>query len=155
MKYQSSDIKQYVQAKDYIDTAILPIIPYSFNTDQDLIQLSTQKELIQLYVNQIEGELKGRVFVLPEYYYLKTDKILEEEKARLKGFVNHINQQPFKYTFLITSDSKMRKIDRDVDAELIWLPGMSTPDLNQQEAQQFIQAQVQEIKMLIQDSWSD
>ncbi|MGP4071936.1 DUF2487 family protein [Piscibacillus sp. B03] len=155
MKYQSSDIKQYVQAKEYIDTAILPIIPYSFNTDQDLIQLSTQKELIKLYVNQIEGELKGRVFVLPEYYYLKTDKILEEEKARLKGFVNHINQQPFKYTFLITSDSKMRKIDRDVDAELIWLPGMSAPDLNQQEAQQFIQSQVQEIKMLIQDSWSD
>ncbi|WP_279401541.1 DUF2487 family protein [Piscibacillus salipiscarius] len=110
-------------------------MPYSFNSDQDLLQLSSQKELIQLYISQIESELKGRVFSLPEYYYLKQDKILDEEKERLKGFISHINQQPFEYIFLITSDSKWRKASRDLDAELVWLPGFSSTEMNQEETQ--------------------
>ncbi|SEP67789.1 DUF2487 family protein [Piscibacillus halophilus] len=155
MKYISSDIKQYTQAKEYIDTAILPLIPYTFKSDQDLLQLSVQKDLIQLYVSQIENELKGRVFVLPEYNYLKSDKIQEDEKGRLQNLLVHLEHQPFKYIFLITSDNKWRKITKDMEAELIWIPAMSDTDLNQQETQQLVQSQVKEIQSLIKDSWED
>ncbi|TFB23972.1 DUF2487 family protein [Filobacillus milosensis] len=154
MKYKTSDTSQYTQAKEYIDTAIIPLIPFSFVSDQEMTQLSLQKEMTQIYIDQIEKELKGRVFVTPEYYYVKNDKI-SDEKLRLEEYVNHINKQPFKYIFLITPDNKWRKITKDMDVDLIWIPVIKEGNLNQSETQQLIQSQVKEIQSLIMDSWNE
>ncbi|GEL76162.1 DUF2487 family protein [Tenuibacillus multivorans] len=153
MKYSSKDVVAYSKAKEYIDTAIIPLIPFSFE-DEEMSSLSFQKDVIQIYVDQIERELKGRVFVIPEYYYLKQDKIAEE-KERLQAFIDHIAKQPFKYIFLVTSDNKWRKVTKDMDIELIWIPGIKDGHLEQAETQQVIKSQVQEIQTLIMDSWNE
>ncbi|RPF55775.1 DUF2487 family protein [Aquisalibacillus elongatus] len=155
MKYKNIDINQYVKAKEYIDTALIPLIPYSFSNDQELEDLALQGEYIYLFANQIEKELKGRVFLTPEYYYLKTDKITETESFRLEHLINHMKSQPFKYIFLLTFDNKWRKVTKDMDAELIWIPAMKGGDLNQSETQQLVQSQIEEIQSLIKDSWSE
>lgn len=154
MKWRTNDIKQYVQAKEYIDTALIPLIPFSLSNDQQIKELVFQKELMDIYVNHIEQQLKGRIFLLPEYYYLKDDKI-NEELTKLNRFTKHVHNQPFKYTFLITFDREWRKVIKELDdVELLWIPSMKEGDLSQKETQKMIQSQVKEIEQLIMDSWN-
>ncbi|MGM8213967.1 DUF2487 family protein [Bacillaceae bacterium W0354] len=153
MKWKVKDIKQYVESKEYIDTAIIPLVPLNFSQDEEMVKLSFQKEVMELYTNHIEQQLKGRVFLFPEYYYMKNDKITNEQ-PKLEQYIESINHQPFKYIFLITFDRDWRKLIREIDAELLWIPSIKDGDLNQKETQQFIQSQVKEIEQLIMDSWN-
>src|SRR5690606_13048004 len=100
-----------------------------------------------------EQKLKGRVFLLPEYYYLKNDTITEEQ-TRLEQYIDNIKQQPFKYIFLITFDRNWRKITKQLDVELLWIPSLSNENLQSNELQQMIQSQVKAIEELIKDSWN-
>ncbi|WP_162297838.1 DUF2487 family protein [Halalkalibacillus sediminis] len=154
MKWNFNDAEQYVQAKEYIDTAIIPLIPYSFSSDEDIQKLSFQKEVMDVFTTQIEKELKGRIFLIPEYYYLKDAKI-EEEKQNLDQQIEHVQSQPFNHVFLLTFDSQWRKKVKEFDADLLWIPSIKEGNLNQVDKQQLIQAQVEEVLQLIKESWSN
>ncbi|GAA0458961.1 DUF2487 family protein [Alkalibacillus silvisoli] len=154
MKWMHQDVQSYTQAKEYIDSAVMPLIPFSFSDDDELTKLSFQHEVMQIYMTQIEKQLKGRVFLLPVYNYLKQNT-LTDEYERLASVVGQIQEQPFKYVFLFTFDKKWRKYSSELDAELIWLPAPQQSDLNQVETQQLVQSQVAEIEELIKEQWND
>ncbi|GEN45149.1 DUF2487 family protein [Alkalibacillus haloalkaliphilus] len=154
MKWMHQDVQNYTKAKEYIDSAIMPLIPFSFENDDELSKLAYQHEVMQIFMTQIEKQLKGRVFLLPVYNYLKQNK-LEDEYERLETVVNHVNEQPFKHIFLFTFDKKWRKYNSEIDAELIWLPAPQQGDLNQVETQQLVQSQVSEIEDLIKEQWGE
>ena len=40
MKWRDSDLKQYKNTKEYIDTIIIPIIPFQMSQDDDLEKLA-------------------------------------------------------------------------------------------------------------------
>lgn len=153
MKWLSKDLEQFVKAKEYIDTVIIPLIPMTFSNDETMIETAFQKEVMEIYTMNIEQKLKGRVFLLPEYYYLKNDTITEEQ-TRLEQYIDNIKQQPFKYIFLITFDRNWRKITKQLDVELLWIPSLSNENLQSNELQQMIQSQVKAIEELIKDSWN-
>lgn len=71
MKYIEEDIKMYIAEKEYIDTAIIPLVPYAIDDDQEMILTSFQQELMTLYSHQLEQKIERPVISFPGLYVLK------------------------------------------------------------------------------------
>lgn len=151
MKWRKKDLTQYVQAKEFIDTIIIPFIPFHM-IDNDFEKDSFQSETLNLFVSELEKELSGRILVTPNYHYIKTGD-LESEVERVNDWTNHIMKQPFKHLFFISFDPKWKKMERELDGTLIWLPGFLSSDLHSEESKQQIRAQVKDVIELIRSFW--
>lgn len=152
MKWRNKDLAQYVQAKEYIDTIIIPLIPFQMNLDDELEKDAFQSEALNLFVNELEKELSGRILVTPNYHYLKGMQ-LDSEVERVNEWTHNIKEQPFQHVFFITFDMKWKKLERDLEGSLIWLPGFQSGDLHSQEWNQRLREQVKDIKELIRSFW--
>ncbi|WP_085992040.1 YpiF family protein [Oceanobacillus senegalensis] len=152
MQWRKKDISQYLKAKEYIDTVIIPLMPIHMSDDQVIERDSFQNEVLTVFTNELERELSGRTMLIPSYHYIKKTEI-ENEKNRLNGWVENMKEQPFTQIFLITYDSRWKKIERELDGTLIWLPAIQTGDLQSKELQQMIREQVSQIVELIRSYW--
>ncbi|WP_156289225.1 YpiF family protein [Oceanobacillus salinisoli] len=152
MKWRNRDLAQYVKAKEYIDTAMIPLIPFQLVNDQGMETDSFQSEVLSLLSNEMEKELSGRILLTPNYNYIRAAN-MEMEKDRLNMWVKDIQKQPFKHIFFLAFDSKWKKMEKELDGTLIWLPGVQTGELQSKEMQQMLRDQVSQIGELIRSYW--
>ncbi len=152
MKWEKTDMEKYIDAKEYLDTAILPIQPFNISDDSTLIEDAFQREVLGAFSREIEKELSGRTVLIPTYNYLKNTE-LSTEVSRLNHWTEHLLEQPFKTVVYVTFDSNWRKYMKELNGELIWLPGIKTGDLKSKETQKLIKEQVEQITQLIKSFW--
>jgi len=152
MQWNSEDLEQYLSAKEYIDTIIIPLQPFHLSKDNQLKRDAFLRNVLSIYTNEIEKELSGRVLLTPAFNYLKFTE-LENEVARLNDWVKDIKMQPFQTIFFMTFDAMWKKIESNLDGHLIWLPGIDSGDLHTKEAVKMIQNQVTQIGELIRSYW--
>jgi len=152
MQWNSEDLAQYMDAKEYIDTIIIPLQPFHLSKDNQLQKDAFLRNVLSIYTNETEKELSGRVLLTPSYNYLKFTQ-LEEEVTRLNNWVEDIKNQPFHTIFFMTFDMKWKKVESKLDGHLIWLPGIDSGDLHTKEAVKMIQNQVTQISELIRSYW--
>ncbi|MEI3604742.1 DUF2487 family protein [Pseudogracilibacillus sp. SE30717A] len=152
MKWITDDLKKYVQAKEYIDTLIIPLETFHMSQEASFEKDAFQKEVLSIYTNEIEKELSGRVLLSPTYSYLKKAN-LEQEAERLNQWINDIKEQPFTLIFAITLDNQWKKIEKNLDCELLWLPAMKPSNIKSEEAVKLIRSQVEQISELIRSYW--
>ncbi|WP_164218935.1 YpiF family protein [Virgibacillus sp. YIM 98842] len=152
MKWKKEDLNQYVQAKEYIDTVIIPLIPFQFTDEQNIEKNAFQSEVLSILTNEIEKELTGRVMLIPNYYYIKSSD-LDDESTILRGWTEEIKKQPFKHVFFLTFDSGWKKREGKLDGTLLWLPGVKSGDLHSAEMHTVIKDQVEQIGELIRSYW--
>src|SRR5699024_11184699 len=123
------DLKRYIGAKEYIYTIIMPLITFQISTDEADLKAANQHQTITIRINEIEKELSGRVMLGPNYYYIKTaDK--ENEVHRLNTWIDDMAEQPFKHYFFITSDLSWKKHEKNLNSELLLLPGIQSGDIH-------------------------
>lgn len=150
MKWIKDDVEKYVTAKEYIDTVILPLIP--FDMAQELEKSAYHNESLTLLTKGLEKERTGRVMLAPTYYYIKSND-LSQELIRVNSWIENFQEQPFKHVFLITFDATWKKNEQALKGSLIWLPSIPQGNLYTQEMQQMIMDQVNQIGELIHSYW--
>jgi len=154
MKWFSEDMPKYVQAKEYIDTAILPLQQFHIMDEASLEKDAFQREILSIYANEIEKELSGRILLTPTYHYLKVENMnMENEVERLNEWIKHLQSQPFKHIFVMTFDNGWKKNERKIAGELLWLPGIKQGNIHSEETIQVIKSQVEQISELIRSYW--
>lgn len=67
MKWDLGDIDRYVQHRQYIDTALIPLIKMSVGSDVE--QSVRRAAWISGLANQLEEQLAGRILLLPPVIY--------------------------------------------------------------------------------------
>lgn len=152
MKWYKDDIQKYLTAKEYIDTAIIPLQAFHLSDDNNVEQDAFKQEVLQIYAKEIEKELSGRVLLTPTYHYLKSAD-LSMEMNRLKDWISDIEKQPFKEIFIFTFDTAWKKLEKELPCNLIWFPGMKTGNIRSEEANKLIRNQVEQISELIRSYW--
>lgn len=152
VKWNSHDIKKYIGAKEYVDTAIIPVQAFQLSNDSQLEGDAFQREVLSVYVNELERELSGRLLLTPTFYFLKTTG-LEKEKDRLNDWIQDIQKQPIREVFIFTFDPIWRKLEKDLNCNVLWFPGMKDGDVGTPEAVKLIRNQVKQISELIQAYW--
>lgn len=152
MKWIRKDIEQYIQAKEYIDTLIIPLVPFHLSEDNEVAKHAFQTEVLSHFSNELEKELSGRVMLTPNYYYLKSvDK--EEEIVRINSWIEDTKKQPFNSIFFVSFDSTWKKYEPSLQGTLLWLPSMLTGDIHSEETNHIIRDQVKQVSELIRSFW--
>lgn len=152
LKWTPEDLQKYVQAKEYIDTAIIPVLGFQMNDEKKLEKEAYQREVLSIYTNEIEKELSGRLLLTPPYNYVKSDD-MTKELERLNNWIDHIKEQPFTSVFILTFDNQWKKIEKNLNAELLWFPSVQTGDIKSEESIRMIRNQVDQISELIRTFW--
>lgn len=152
MKWKESDLKKYIQEKEYIDTLLIPLLPISLSSDEQLAKLAFQNELFTILTSELERELAGRVLLTPVYQYLK-DSINEEEISRINEWVKEAQQQPFRQIFLMTHDSAWKQNEQSLNGTLLWFPTLKSGDIHSEEMNYMISDQVEQFVQLIKSYW--
>ncbi|MDQ0228768.1 YpiF family protein [Metabacillus malikii] len=150
MKWILTDVDAYNQSKEYVDTAIIPLIPIAANPEFKVI---VQKgEFLSLLVNELERQLKGRVFLFPPYSYVKNSENVFENLIEWK---NEIKKE-FKHIFFITNDEyiKSNKTD-ELSDELIWTPTVPMENMDDSLKRKLLADQVEQIIKKLLQSWNN
>lgn len=152
MRWKKEDLAKYVQAKEYIDTVLMPLVPFQISDDKESEKNAFQMEVMKIFSNEIEQELSGRVMLIPNYVYVKTvDK--ENEIERLNQWIRELKIQPFNHFILLSFDASWKKHEKDLEGNLLWLPGMQSGDLNSEETRRIIKDQVVQLSEIIRSYW--
>ncbi|MBS8264679.1 DUF2487 family protein [Mesobacillus boroniphilus] len=150
MRWVAADVEMYQKAAEYVDTAIVPLLPVSFG--EDMKQNASMAEFIGILSTQLEKQFKGRIFLLPEFVYIKG---LEASIITLKEWENTLLDKQFKHVFYITSDSSWRQHEKDLSGNVLWLPSLSLEHMQEQQKVAIVKEQVNQLLSLFTEKWQE
>lgn len=151
MRWNEQDAKIYKSAKEYVDTAIIPLLPVTGGKEQE--EAVRMGEFTQYLTDYLERQYTGRVFLLPPFTYLKEEK-LDEKQDRLKSWAEHFHKQGFSHFLFVTSDMQWRQADTREIGELVWVPAFSVAEMDPARRHQSIEQQAQQIIPLMTEKWN-
>ncbi len=152
MRWTKADMEKYKDAKEFVDTLLIPLAPFEIGDDINLEKSAFQQEVLHIFVHEIEQLLAGRVVLIPPYLYMKQAN-KDSEVERIKQFTDNAKKQPFEHLFYITFDASWRKYENIMDGTLLWVPSIQTGDLRSKEVQALIRDQVNQLSELIRSDW--
>ena len=152
MKWVSKDIETYSTAKEYVDTAVIPI--YSVSFGNEMKQSASSAEFITLLTTYLERQFTGRLLLVPPFTYLKSDN-QEEILQQLKKWEENIEKSEFKHIFYITTEIDWKNFEKELTGSLIWLPSLPLEHLNDSQKISMVESQVKQILSLFTQKWHE
>jgi hypothetical protein len=149
LKWILSDVDVYNQSKEYVDTAIVPLIPVSL--DSDFKGIVSKGEFITYVTLELERQLKGRVFLFPSFSYLKNSNSVIENVIEWKTEI----QREFKHVIFLSSDESLKENKSEqLKDHLIWLPTVPFEHMDDALMKKLLQDQVEQILNILLQSWN-
>ncbi|WP_180954470.1 YpiF family protein [Bacillus sp. V5-8f] len=150
MKWTPRDLKTFDDAKEYIDTVVVPLIPVSLQNDRN--QSASMYEFIDRLTGSIENQFKGRVMLMPPLSYLASGEI-EQKMEAVHSWRKEL--ESFKYIYFITSDNEWKAYEQDFEGTLIWMPSIPLEHLDEGQARSMIVDQARQIFNLFTRKWKE
>lgn len=150
MKWISQDVETYLTAKEYVDTAVVPLYPVSLGGGMK--QSAAAVEFITLLTAYLEKQFTGRMLLFPPFTYLDSeqwDNILSD----IHKWEDSIVASGFKHIFYVTSDLEWRSREDELNGTLIWLPSIPLEQMNDSQKLTMIDSQVKQIITIFTQKW--
>ncbi|SDY87689.1 Protein of unknown function [Evansella caseinilytica] len=152
MKWRTEQMDTYLNAKEYVDTAIIPLMPVDWNNDPK--GKVSMGEFTTLLVDELERQFKGRVFQIPPFVYL-TSEDDTAKRNRLLAWDKHFFNNGFKYIIYVTSDGEWKRLEKELPDMLLWIPSLSLEAMDESYAKQIVDQQMKQILPLIANKWRE
>ncbi|WP_059170950.1 YpiF family protein [Bacillus sp. FJAT-27445] len=149
MKWSAVDIKSYIEAKEYVDTAIIPLVGIEFG--EGLPGSASAAEYIGILATQLERQFTGRLLLLPPFTYLKEEMV--EASARLNIWEERLTAEGIRHIFLLTSAQEWRTVEENLKGSLIWLPALPLASIDEQQKVLLVNDQVKQLMQLFTAKW--
>lgn len=150
MKWMTKDVDMFLKERDYVDTALIPMIPLNFK--ENVKSAAAMAEYISALAGEMERQFKGRLMLLPPFAYLQSTDV-QDYKNEVVKWTGHLREQGFSYIFLMTSDSEWRKVEEELKSTLLWLPALPLESLDDEYKRQVVQEQVKQLIPLFIEKW--
>jgi hypothetical protein len=152
VKWNPQDVEVYLQSKEYVDTAVIPLLPVAF--DSEMGQAAAMSEFITLVTGQLERQFKGRILLLPGFSYLK---IVEEENTftNLLDWETQLKSNGFKHIFYLTSDVFWKPFDDRLSGSLIWIPSIPLETMQESMKISVVESQIKQMINLFTREWHE
>ncbi|MDH5159931.1 YpiF family protein [Heyndrickxia oleronia] len=149
MKWNGNDIETYLKEKQFIDTAIVPLLPIAIGSEMK--QAASQGEFIELLSLHLERQFKGRLLLFPAFTYLNT---LEDHQKMdmLQNWEVKLKESGFSHIFYLTSDISWREQDK-TEGKLIWIPSVPLEHMEEQYKHSILEDQVKQLINIIVQQW--
>jgi hypothetical protein len=119
MKWELASIDRYTEAKEYIDTALIPLIQVKL--EDDLKFALADSSWVLGVAGSIEEQLTGRVMLFPQTSYTGHE---EEEHllSTLNTYALHIEQCGFKNVIFLTHNNSWEAKSGQLPAKILAIP---------------------------------
>lgn len=138
MKWNVKDVEMYQQARAYVDTVLVPLVPIAF--DNQMQQMASSSECITMLSMEIEKMFKGRIFLNPIIYYVNDD---HQKIATLKIWEKEWKRAQFKHIFFLSSDDSWQIEAKDDLDSFLFIPYITFEHLDKEQVLQVIKEQSQ------------
>lgn len=151
MKWIPQDIESYLKVKEFVDTAVIPLIPLSFG--EDMKQAVSMSEFITLTGVLLEKQFAGRILLLPPFTYLTADND-EKKWQELLRWTEVLKSKGFNHIFFLTSDSEWKMNEERLNNSLVWIPAIPLENFEESQKYTIIDHQVSQITRFITRKWN-
>jgi hypothetical protein len=150
MKWQTTEMDTYLQAKEYVDTAIITLIPVSWQ--KEIKQTVAMGEFISIIVTELEKQFHGRVIQFPLFSYLKTEENASLV-ARVQNWEEELKAGGVKHFVYLTSDSDWKSVEDQLGGMLLWLPTIPLEHLDDKYKRDVIMDQMKQLIPIMTNKW--
>ncbi len=147
MYWTSKDMEEFIKQKEFIDTAIVPLV-FLEGTDLGIKQSASGAEFLMSLTNFIEQQFKGRIVLTSPITYTKS----MPKKEIITAFYDELIEAGFKYIFFVTSDYEWNQFSPNYD--IIWLPSIPLGDMDQKVRQSVLSDQLRQVIPMLSSKWS-
>lgn len=151
MRWSGQSIKAYVEAREYIDTALIPLVPFDLLEESE--DVVAKGEYVQLLADGIEKQFTGRMMLLPPYTYLQNEPV-SESGLKLNDWEAHLKQAGFQHIIYLTCDASWREKNTGDGVEIVWVPSISLTSMEPKQMKNVVQQQINQTVPLITKKWS-
>ncbi|WP_368504489.1 YpiF family protein [Alkalihalophilus sp. As8PL] len=152
MKWQANEMDKYLQAKEYVDTAIVPLVPISWQ--KEVKSTVAMGEFISIISAELERQFQGRVVLFPSFTYLEKEKE-EDLIIRLKKWSEELRLGGMNHIVYASSDSWWKTVEQDLEEWLIWLPSVPLEHLSMENRREVISQQIKQLVPIMTNKWQN
>ncbi|MDR7072530.1 YpiF family protein [Fictibacillus barbaricus] len=151
MKWKTKDADVFLKSGEYVDSLLIPLTPVDFK--QEFKSSVSMSEYTALLCEEIERQLHGRLFLGPNFTYVK-EKSDISSLENLNNLLKHVTDSGhFKHIFLLTSDVSWKEFEQKIDAHLFWIPALPLENMDEKYRLEVIKEQVKPLFQLIFNEW--
>jgi hypothetical protein len=151
VKWTVKDVEVYLQEKEYVDTAVIPLVPLELK--KNVKSIVSMGEFVQMIVSELERQFKGRVFLFPPFTYFVSES-MEEKMKRITDWTSELTANGMKHIFYVTSDAEWKAREGDLPGALLWLPSLPLEHMDEKYKQQIVTDQTSQLMNLLIAKWS-
>lgn len=148
LKWNSKDADIYSQSKEYVDTAVVPLIAIS--TGDQFKSIVSKGECTELIASELERQLKGRIFLFPPFSYIKNDNQVIES---LKKWKNEIGET-FHHVIFLTTEEEWKQSETEVKDDVICIPNIPLEHMDESLKKKLVQDQIEQILNILLQYWN-
>ena len=148
MFFNVKDIEQFQAQKQFIDTAIVPLLSLEF-TDEKSKQSSSSTEYLMSLTAFIEQQFKGRLLLTPPFSYTPSLKA----HINIHSIEEELLQAGFKHVFFITCDHSWTTLQEELN--VIWLPSIPLESMDKAVKQKVLEDQLKQVIPTLTKVWTN
>lgn len=150
MKWSTKDVDLYLQAREYVDTAVIPLIPISWG---DQIKKTVGLgEFTSTLAQEVERQFKGRIILFPAFTYSINEGI-DQIDRRLEIWSKEIAEHGLPHLIFLTSDLDWKEREERVPGSLISIPAIPLEHVEDKYKQSIIQDQMKQMISIFMNIW--
>ncbi|MFC0470273.1 YpiF family protein [Halalkalibacter kiskunsagensis] len=150
MKWQASEMDTYLQAKEYVDTALIPLIPLAWQ--KDVKSTVAMGEFISIIVLEVEKQFHGRVVQFPPFTYLRTEDSTSRMN-RIRSWEDELRDGGISHIVYLTSDGEWKSVEDQVNGMLLWLPTIPLEHMEASYKRDVIADQLKQLIPIMTNKW--
>ena len=147
MFFNVKDIEQFQSQKQFIDTAIVPLLSLEFS-DERSKQSSSAAEFLMSLTAFIEHQFKGRLLVTPPFSYIESIK----ETISLQAIYDELHIAGFKHIFFMTCDHYWTT--KNDSFNILWLPAIPLESMDKAVKQRILEDQLKQVIPTLTNAWT-
>lgn len=147
MYWTSKDIEEFLKQKEFIDTALVPLVLLE-GKNLGIKQSASGAEFLMSLTNFIEQQFKGRIVLTSPITYTK----VMSKESLISAIQEELLAAGFKYIFFITSDHDWNQFM--INYDIIWLPSIPLSDMDQKVKQSVLSDQLRQVIPMLSQKWS-
>ncbi|MFX3674716.1 MAG: DUF2487 family protein [Paenisporosarcina sp.] len=147
MYWNSKDISIFQEQKEFVDTAIIPLLLVDGRAPY-IKQSTGTADFLMSITAFIENQFKGRVVLMPPVSYT----IHAKRQDLGVEWVEVLKEAGFKHLFFVTSDALWMTEARELD--VVYIPSIPLEDMDQKLRQSVLDDQVRQVIPNFANRWA-
>jgi len=147
MYFNANDVTSFMAQKEFIDTAIVPLVSIDL-TSEKIKQSGVEADFLLSLTSFVEQQFKGRLLLLPPFSYstiLKNEEMPQQLESQL-------HNAGFKHVFFITCDHFWTNIGDVVN--VIWLPAIPLESMDKGVKNSILEDQLRQVIPTFSTKWA-